>query len=67
MLVAHRPTVSVAAAGLQKQGLISYRHGKIHIVEREKLKTIACECYAISQKLLLRLYSPVGLLVVAAS
>jgi CRP-like cAMP-binding protein len=57
MLVAHRPTVSVAAAALQKSGLISYRHGKVHILEREKLQSVACECYAISQKLLRHLYS----------
>ena len=57
MLVAHRPTVSVAAAALQKQGMISYRHGKVHIIDREKLQATACECYAISAKLLRHLYS----------
>jgi CRP-like cAMP-binding protein len=57
MLVAHRPTVSVAAAALQRDGLISYRHGKIHIQNREGLQAVACECYAVTQKLLRHLYS----------
>ena len=57
MLVAHRPTVSVAAATLQRHGLISYRHGKIHIQDRDGLQATACECYVISLKLLHQLYS----------
>jgi CRP-like cAMP-binding protein len=57
MLVTHRPTVSVAAAGMQRLGLIEYRHGVIHILDREGLGARACECYATSQKLLLHLYS----------
>jgi CRP-like cAMP-binding protein len=57
MLVAHRPTISVAASALQKQGLISYRHGTIRIVDREGLQATACECYVISHKLLAGLYS----------
>ena len=57
MLVAHRPTVSVAAAALQRQGLISYRHGKVQILDRERLHAIACECYGTSLTLLRHLYS----------
>ena len=57
MLVAHRPTVSIAAAALQKKGLISYRHGKVQILDREKLEAAACECYGISSRLLRHLYS----------
>ena len=56
MLVAHRPTVSVAAATLQRHGLISYKHGKITILDRPRLQASACECYEISFKLLHHLY-----------
>ncbi len=57
MLVTHRPTVSVAAASLQKQGLINYRHGQVHILDSEGLRAVACECYGISRTLLRHLYS----------
>ena len=45
MLGVHRPTVSVAAAMLQKAGLIQYTRGQITIVDREKLETASCSCY----------------------
>ncbi|KCZ60892.1 hypothetical protein HY30_00735 [Hyphomonas chukchiensis] len=45
MLGVRRSTVSVAAATLQRAGIIRYQHGKITIVDRVGLENAACECY----------------------
>jgi CRP-like cAMP-binding protein len=50
MLGTDRPSVSVAAAGLQKKGLIKYTRGAVKIVNRKKLEDSACECYAVIQQ-----------------
>jgi CRP-like cAMP-binding protein len=47
MLGVQRSTVTVAAGELQRQGLIGYSRGKIHILDRNKLTKSACECYGI--------------------
>lgn len=40
-----RPTVTTAAFGLQSMGLITYSRGKIQIVDVERTRELACECY----------------------
>lgn len=45
MLGATRPTVTVVAGTLQRAGLITYRRGRITILDRRKLETASCECY----------------------
>lgn len=45
MLGSRRASVTVAAGSLQKAGIIEYRRGKLHIVQRDKLEQTACECY----------------------
>ena len=45
MLGVRRSTVSIAAATLQKAGVIRYQHGHITIVDRIGLENAACECY----------------------
>jgi hypothetical protein len=40
-----RATISVAAASLQSQGLISYSPGSIKIESRRSLERAACDCY----------------------
>ena len=57
MLVVQRPTLSIVAASLQREGTIHYRHGQLRILDREKLEANACECYAIAHELLGKLYS----------
>ena len=52
MLGASRPTVTVVAGTLQKAGLIKYRHGRVSIVNREKLEAASCECYRATTNLL---------------
>ncbi|MBV8053589.1 MAG: Crp/Fnr family transcriptional regulator [Acidobacteriaceae bacterium] len=49
MLGVHRPTVSTAANMLQKAGLITYRYGKLTILDPEGLVEGACECYELMQ------------------
>ncbi len=49
MLGTDRPTVSVAAAVLQKKKLIEYTRGAVKIVNRKKLEASACECYGVIQ------------------
>ena len=52
MLGAARPTVTVVAGTLQKAGLITYRRGKVTIVDRRKLESASCECYRTATNLL---------------
>jgi len=47
MLGANRKSVTLAAQSLQAAGLISYRRGKIQVVDRAGLEKASCECYAI--------------------
>jgi len=50
MLGARRASVTVSAGTLQKKGLISYNHGKLEIVDRQKLEAATCECYRIMRR-----------------
>lgn len=47
MLGVQRSSVTVAAGELQRQGLIGYSRGRIHILDRPGLTAKACECYGI--------------------
>jgi CRP-like cAMP-binding protein len=47
MLGANRKSVTLAAQSLQTAGLISYRRGRISVVDRAGLEHASCECYAI--------------------
>jgi CRP-like cAMP-binding protein len=46
MLGVRRAGVSIAAAALQHAGYIRYSRGKVTILERAGLESVACECYA---------------------
>jgi CRP-like cAMP-binding protein len=58
MIGAARPTVSLVAATLQRAGLISYRHGRVTIVDREQLESASCECYETGSRLLQAVFEP---------
>jgi len=47
MLGVHRPSVTVAAGDLQRDGAISYHRGHVTITDRERLEEAACECYRV--------------------
>jgi CRP-like cAMP-binding protein len=47
MLGTRRSSVTVAAGILQRAGIIDYRRGKVHILDRQKLEEAACECYPV--------------------
>jgi hypothetical protein len=47
MLGTNRKSVTIAAQSLQAAGYISYRRGKITVLDRPGLETASCECYAI--------------------
>ena len=47
MMGTDRSTVSLAASGLQKKGIIEYVRGAVKIVNRRKLEKSACECYEV--------------------
>jgi Mn-dependent DtxR family transcriptional regulator len=47
MMGTDRSTVSVAASGLQKRGIIKYVRGAVNVKNRRELEKSACECYAV--------------------
>jgi len=52
MLGATRPTVSVVAGSLQRARLITYRRGRVKVIDRKKLELASCECYQTATALL---------------
>ncbi len=46
MLGVRRSGVSMAAAGLQKDGLIRYSRGELTVLDRKGMEAVACSCYA---------------------
>lgn len=49
MLGVQRPTLSTTASMLQRAGLITYRYGKLTIMNPDGLVAGACECYGIME------------------
>jgi len=47
LLGVRREGVTVAAGRLQDAGIISYARGHIHVLDRQKLESCSCECYAV--------------------
>jgi hypothetical protein len=42
-----RSTVTLAASGLRRAGLIGYRRGTIRVLDRAGLEKVSCECYRV--------------------
>jgi CRP-like cAMP-binding protein len=47
MLGVRREGVTEAAGKLQRLGVIDYHRGRIDVVDRKRLETLSCECYAV--------------------
>lgn len=47
MLGVQRTSIGMIAQSMQMAGIIRYRRGKIEIVDAERLKNAACECFKI--------------------
>jgi CRP-like cAMP-binding protein len=58
MLGVRREGVTMAAGRLQALGVIKYVRGRITVLDRPKLETLSCECYAVVKKETDRLQSP---------
>ena len=50
MLGVRREGVTEAAHQLQSQGVIEYHRGEITVLDRPRLETLCCECYAVVKK-----------------
>ena len=50
MLGVRREGVTDAAGKLQKLGVIEYTRGQITVLDRPKLESLSCECYAVVKK-----------------
>ena len=50
MLGVRREGVTEAAGALQADGIIQYSRGKITVLDRAKLETRVCECYAVVKR-----------------
>ena len=50
MLGVRREGVTEAAGRLQAEGLISYRRGRINVLDRAKLEERVCECYGVVRR-----------------
>jgi CRP-like cAMP-binding protein len=57
MLGSSRSSISLAAGVLQRRGLIGYQRGCLHILDRQRLESAACECYSVIRSLSERLPS----------
>lgn len=55
MLGVRRESVTLAANKLHKAGVIRYSRGLIHVLDREGLEGLTCECYAVVSRELRRL------------
>jgi CRP-like cAMP-binding protein len=60
MLGVRRAGISVAAAALQRAGLIRYAHGRLTVHDRPGLEMAACECHAATRQAFARLLPPAG-------
>jgi hypothetical protein len=50
MLGVRREGVTEAAGKLDKLGVIRYARGHITVLDRSKLESLCCECYAVVRK-----------------
>jgi CRP-like cAMP-binding protein len=44
-----RPSVTLVAQSLQQNGLITYHHGTMTVLDREGLEAVSCDCHRVIQ------------------
>ena len=47
MLGVQRTSIGMIANAMQQQGMIRYRRGRVEVLDLERLRSAACECYFI--------------------
>ncbi len=50
MLGVLRPSVTMVARTLQRQGMIAYRHGHMKVLDRRRLESASCSCYTLMRQ-----------------
>ncbi len=60
LLGVRRESVTQAAGELQRAGVLNYRRGSIHILDRRRLESMSCECYQVIQREFARLMQTTG-------
>jgi CRP-like cAMP-binding protein len=60
MLGVRRAGVTVAMGNMQEAGAITYRRGRVNVVNRERLEEATCACYHVTVQALDRLLTAVG-------
>lgn len=60
LLGVRRETVTSVASKLQEQGIMTYKRGRINVLDRTKLEDLACECYSAVTKEYARLLPTVN-------
>ncbi len=58
MLGVRRSSISISAGILQRAGLIRYTRGRLTIVDKAMLESVACECYQVVRQEYSRLLAP---------
>ena len=58
MVGVRRPSVTVAVQQLERMGLLAYTRGRFTITDRAGLEAQSCECYAVVEEHLARLFPP---------
>ncbi len=51
MLGTDRPSISIAAGLLQRNGCMTYSRGIVRVINHQRLQQCACECYEVLQQL----------------
>lgn len=59
MLGVRRAGVTEVAGRLQKAGLIRYNHGRVTLLDRDRLRSAACECYSVIAEQFEQLFSAI--------
>lgn len=55
LLGVRRESAAAAAVALQRAGAIEYKHGRLEVIDRARLESMACECYKVAHTELARL------------